>query len=204
MLLARDICFNDDLAENEKEVRDFMINIFNPALKYVLFSKNMTEAKKYGFNTCRQTAVFATVILRNMLPDYNFKAYEGDFEEWVNGKMEPYVHAFSLGEHNGKVYLVDLSRTSKRLLFTPVFSNLYPNTEDYKNMVYYDKNEIDMEFAMSDAQKEYLTGLYPSQVLNEVKALMTKLMRLSNDALYEFVNNIYDSFTYIAGRGRRT
>ena len=51
-----DLCLNQ-LTEQEEKARDKMVYLFNPVLKYILAHSKPEEFAKYGFNSCRQTAI---------------------------------------------------------------------------------------------------------------------------------------------------
>lgn len=185
------------LTDKEKEVRDIMLYTFNPALKTVLNIYNHDEFLKFGYNSCRQTAIFGAYFLKTLLPDYEIRAWEGDFVEPVNGVATPYVHAFIIAKKDNRRLLIDLSRTTKRLLFHPLFGNIYPDSFDYKDVAYISKERLDYVSLVETDEKEYLTGLKPLTLLSLISSLMTDIANKPSEEQKVFWESIYKQFTQI-------
>ena len=187
------LCFDAELTKQEAEVRDYMVNIFNPALKFVLLTANKALFKMYHYNSCRQTAILSTVLLQELMPEYTFKVYEGKFTEPVNKHYEEYIHAFSIGTKGKRKILVDLSRTSKRLLFMPVINNsLYPVIDEYRKTSLMEKKELDLNALMNPEIKEYITKLKPLELLNKVRMTMKIIEGMPEQSRRDFAKQVYE------------
>lgn len=188
--------FDDNLTEKEREVRDEMIYLFNPVLKFILSSAQPEEFKRYGYNSCRQTAIFGTAIMKELLPEYNFRLYEGQFLELVDSVPTPYIHAFTVATHQDRTLLIDISRVSKRLLFTSVTSpSLYPQTEDWKNVALIAKKELNLRELLMDAGAEYFTRMPHMAVLFSIKGLMKDLKTRPEFERMKFCDKMYNQYT---------
>lgn len=190
--------FDDKLTDKERAVRDEMIYIFNPVLKFILASSKPQEFKRYGYNSCRQTAIFATALMKELLPEYTFRTFEGQFIELIDGRPTPYIHAFTIATHGDRSLLIDISRVSKRLLFTPITSPaLYPRTEDWSGVVFLTKEEFDLQKQLFTVEVEYFTNRQPMKVLHLIKALMADLKNKPEEERMRFCDKIYEQYTEI-------
>lgn len=180
----------------EESARDMMVNLFNPVLKFLFLSYNEKEFKKYGFNSCRQTAILGSYFVKMLLPEYEVKAFEGNFTEYEEGIKENYIHAFITAQNGNRKLIIDLSRTTKRLLFHPAFSNLYPTKLDYGFVQYHDCTELDTEALLDIEGGEYYTSKKPRELLITISNLMNDLKNTSDkgitfrDAVYQRTTNI--------------
>ena len=186
---------NDNLTDRERAVRDEMINIFNPVLKFILSSSNPEEFARYGYNSCRQTAIFATAILTELLPEYTFRLYEGQFAELYEGRLITYKHAFTIGQYKDRMLLIDISRVSKRLLFCPVTDTLYPTEDEWASVSLISKEELSLVDMLDTDVVEYFTHKSPLSVLCTIKALMEDLKGYSEYFRTQFADNIYLKYT---------
>lgn len=187
----------DNLTERERMARDEMIYIFNPVLKTILAYSKPEEFARYGFNSCRQTAIFGTAILTELLPEYNFKIYEGQFTELYNGQTITYKHAFTIGQYQDRILLIDISRVSKRLLFCQVGDTLYPNEDEWASVALINKEELSLAEMLDFNVKEYFTDKSPIAVLAAIKMTMKDLKGFPEEFRTQFCNDIYEKFTQL-------
>ena len=191
-----DLCLNQ-LTEQEEKARDKMVYLFNPVLKYILAHSKPEEFAKYGFNSCRQTAILGAVYLQKLLPDYNIVPYEGLFIENLPNGIEQYIHAFILANKDKRNILIDLSRTTKRLIFHEAFEFLYPSVEEYKNMILINKNLINLHDMIYTDEPEYFTNKKPIEVLEIIDILINDLQQKEQIEKDAFCDTIYGLFTKI-------
>ena len=189
------LCFESNLTKQEEKARDIMVYLFNPVLKFILMTSNCTEFVKYGCNSCRQTAILGAGYLRTLLPDYNFNVYEGSFIENINGQCVPYTHAFIVANKNDRHLVIDLSRTTKKLLFSETYSNVYPEIEDYENVTKIGQKRIDLDLMLETDVPEYFTGKTPRELLSMISALVNDLKALPREKQLEFCDKIYSDTT---------
>ena len=187
----------DNLTDRERMARDEMIHIFNPVLKLILAHSNPVEFERYGFNSCRQTAIFGTAILSELLPEYNFKLYEGQFAELYNGQMITYTHAFTIGQYQDRMLLIDISRVSKRLLFHQIEDTLYPCEDEWKNVSLINKEELSLAEMLTSGVVEYFTGKSPMSVLLSIKTLMEELKENPEQYIMQFCDKMYGKYTQL-------
>ena len=189
-----DLCLNQ-LTEQEEKARDKMVYLFNPVLKYILAHSKPEEFAKYGFNSCRQTAILGAAYLQKLLPDYNIVPYEGLFIENLPNGIEQYIHAFILANKDKRNILIDLSRTTKRLIFHEAFEFLYPLVEEYKNMILINKNLINLHDMIYTDEPEYFTNKKPIEVLEIINILVDDLQQKEQIERDKFCDTIYRLFT---------
>lgn len=137
-----------ELTQNEMKVRNFMFNKFIPALHNLVRTADPIKYRTWNGNTCRQSAVFGSIYLRKLLPEYKWTAWDGDFSDIYQGQRVKYNHAWIHGvdKKNNKGLLVDLSRVDRERLFIPVKSNKYPKDHpEYKNMKLIHKQEMNID-----------------------------------------------------------
>ena len=193
-VVESDLCLNQ-LTEQEKKARDIMVYLFNPVLKYILAHSKPEEFAKYGFNSCRQTAILGAAYLQKLLPDYDITPYEGLFIENLPSGIEQYIHAFILASKDNRCLLIDLSRTTKRLMFSEVLSALYPSVEEYKNMILINKNLINLHDMIYTDEPEYFTNKKPIEVLEIINTLIDDLQQKEQIERDKFCDIIYELFT---------
>lgn len=158
------------VTEREKYVKQFMENDFVTALHDTFKNANPVEYQRWGGNACRQTAIFGVKFLEKLLPTYKWEAWDGDFDDVVNGKPVKYNHAWIYGieESTGKKLLVDLSRIFHERLFLFVEHNEYPKGHpSYINMKELKRVKMDIKDCMKD--HEYYTSERSVKVLELLK-----------------------------------
>lgn len=188
------LCFEDytnKLTVEELKARDIMVNTFNPVLKFLLSESNPLMWRRYGYNSCRQTAILGAVYLKDVLPDYAIVPYEGEFTENDNGSVIKYDHCFIIASKNDRRLIVDISRTTKRLLFNVIedIGYPYPKTGDYKEVTYLHSSPIDMIKNYEECNfTEFFTKRHPKEVIAMIKAITEhfdqKAIRTLRDSMY--------------------
>lgn len=189
------LCFPSNLTPQEEQARDIMVYLFNPVLKFIFLTQNYVTFRKYGFNSCRQTAILGAGYLRKLLPDYTIRVCEGQFLEHIDGKFTPYVHAFILAGKDERTLIIDLSRTEKRLLFTQAYPGIYPTTEDYKDMVLINFVPIDLDEMLNTNEPEFISGYIPRQLMEAIEGLIAELKELPEKEQLKFCDEIYSETT---------
>lgn len=191
------LCFESNLTEQEEKARDMMVYLFNPVLKFILMTCNYNEFKRYGFNSCRQTAILGAGYLRIILPDYNFKVYEGSFVENIDGINIPYTHAFIVANKDKRHLVIDLSRITKKLLFSETYSNIYPEIEDYENVTKVGQVLLDLDEMLETDNPEYFTHEKPRDILKLIITFIEELKSLPKEKQLEFCDKIYSETTQL-------
>lgn len=192
------LCFESHLTKQEEKARDIMVHLFNPVLKFILLNSSKGEFEKYGFNSCRQTAIFGAAYLRKLLPEYDFRVYEGQFVEEENEILTPYVHAFIIATSpDSRRLIIDISRTTKKLLFTEVYPNIYPSFGDYENVFKLWEKEIDLDEMLNMEEQEYLTGFKPKDLMEMIEALIEDVEALPKEKQLQFCDIIYSRTTQL-------
>lgn len=176
-------------------MRDFMTHVFNVSLKFLFYSINPEEFRKYCYNCCRQTAIFGTIIMTEKYPDYEFSAYEGVFKDIVFGQEIEYEHAFIIGKKKGtfRELLIDLATTWHPIVFQPIVNGkfVYPDTPDYKDMKLLYSDKIDINEMMENTVTEYLTGEKPQVVLDFLRILMRSFYFSDKETQHDLTQKIY-------------
>lgn len=186
------LCFESKLTKREEEARDIMVYLFNPVLKFLLMSSNPSEFIKYGCNSCRQTAILGAGYLRKLLPDYDFYVYEGSFVEKINGNIVPYTHAFISAVKGNRHLVIDLSRTTKRLLFQETDSSaMYPEIEDYDEVYKIGQVMLNLDELLNTDAPEYFTGWKPQILMGVIDEMINTLMKLPKKEQLQFCDRIY-------------
>jgi hypothetical protein len=188
--------FEANLTKQEEKARDEMIYLFNPVLKFFLMNSNPKEFFRYGCNSCRQTAILGAGHLRKLLPDYSFSIYEGSFIENVNGEYTPYTHMFIIASKGNRNLVIDLSRTSKRLLFQETNANMiYPEIEDYDDVIKIGQKKLDLDDLLNTECPEYFTGWKPSKFMEIISITIDILKNKTKEEQMKFCDNIYTKTT---------
>lgn len=167
-----------ELSGQESVVRNFMYASFVPSLHKILKNANPAQYERWNGNACRQTAIFAHHFLENLLPNYEWTAWDGDFSDIVHGQRRKYNHAWNYGvdKANNKGLLVDLSRVNKERLFIPVKANKYPKDHpEYKDMRLISKEKMNIEQRMQEY--EYYTYLKGPDLLEKLVTEVQKDLR---------------------------
>ena len=128
--------FPSQLTPEEETAREIMTYLFNPVLKSLLCVSNTAQWVKYGFNSCRQSAIFGAVYLQKILPSYVITPYCGVFLEMTDKKPETYEHCFIVASKDNRNILIDLSRVTHHLLFHKMDTFIYPEEISYMILVY--------------------------------------------------------------------
>jgi hypothetical protein len=156
------------LTKEEECAKKIMFEAFVPSLHEFIIEKNPTEYRRWGGNTCRQTAIFGADLLTAIMPSYEWEVWEGDFEDIHMGRPVKYQHAWILGKRGERRLLLDLSRTTSERLFIPVKTNSYPKDhEDYKNMKELGRRRLDWK-TMLENDVEYYTSMPGKEVVAEI------------------------------------
>lgn len=174
-----------ELTVKEKECRDYMMNVFVPTLHEMVEEINPQEYHRWSKNLCRQTAVFASTFLNRCYGEYDWQAWEGDFEDIVNGKQVRYEHAWIFGKHkeSGRRLFLDLSNNVKERLFIVTGVNGYPkDSEEHKNMKCLSRKRLDVESMLNDT--EYLTKMTGHKFMLELNARLVKKLSVADLVRY--------------------
>lgn len=207
MIYLPDRNVNDD----ERAMRREMLYFFNPALKYIFYSRNPQGFAQYGFNSCRQTAVFAAGYMQEMFPEYGYTVCEGKFHDKLNGKDVDYVHAFVLAKKLGgtprgigipRTILIDLSRTTRPLKFQIVrdWNNIYEKGMYYEDCCLESYTSLDLNSMLNMPDVEFLSQLPPQTTMTVLKMLIKQLHELSIDDQVNFYRSVYGSLTTLLER----
>jgi hypothetical protein len=148
---------------------------FTPALHSILQEANPKEYEKWQGNACRQAAILSIPMLRELLPNYTWAAWDGWFDDIVHGKNVHYNHAWVYGrdKETGRKLLVDLARQHHERLFVLVDSNRYPKDHpEYVNMKEVRRERLDIDNNLRDI--EYYTKLKGYQLLQLVRERMAR------------------------------
>lgn len=183
------------LTEQEEKARDEMIYLFNPVLKFILLTSNTEEFIKYGCNSCRQTAILGAGYLRKLLPDYKFDVYEGHFIERKDDKDIPYDHAFIVAHKDERYLLIDLSRTTRKLIFQETMPNLYLGIEDYDDVIQTGQDLLDLDALLDMAEPEYFTRKKPKELMAIIESIIGGLKVLSKEEQLRFCDKVYSQTT---------
>jgi hypothetical protein len=157
------------LTEKEEQVKDYMINKFVPTLHSIFKEKNPSEYKKWGGNACRQTAIYSAHALTELLPEYNWKVYDGIFKDKFQGRDVKYNHAWDYGvnKENNKKLFVDLGRIHTEPIFMDTNKNRYPSNEEYKDLRLLNQEMLDWKYLL-DNEIEYYTTYSKDEMLSEI------------------------------------
>lgn len=145
------------LTTKEQRARQFMEERFLPALHAMLETADPQKYAAYGGNACRQTAILGMHFLNVLLPEYKWRAWEGEFDDIILGQPCQYDHAWLYGVGPGKRrLLVDLARKVQERLFMVVTANTYPKDHpEYIHMQERKRTKIDVDQRLK--QREWYT-----------------------------------------------
>jgi hypothetical protein len=110
------------------------------------------------------------------LSDYDWEAWDGEFDDVVYGNKVHYNHAWIYGKNKngGDDLFVDLARQHQERIFREVKENKYPDDIPcYKDMVEVKREQIDWR-SMLVHENEYYTGLLGIQLANIIWKEMNK------------------------------
>lgn len=144
----------NELTPKEQRARQFMEERFLPALHAMLEDADPLKYATYGGNACRQTAILGMHFLSQLLPEYKWRAWEGEFDDIINGKARQYDHAWLYGVGPGKRrLLVDLARKVQERLFMLVTANNYPKDHpEYIHMKERKRTKIDVDQRLTERE----------------------------------------------------
>lgn len=148
------------MTKREILVKEWLTDKWVPALRGVLQQHgDPAKWKEWRGNHCRQAAQIGAWVLYRLLPEYEWRTFEGDFEDVVYGRPVKYDHAWTFGiPLRGQLPLfVDLGRVHHELVFRHTVDNAYPTDGDYRNMRRLSFTELYWLAALLDY--EYYTGL---------------------------------------------
>lgn len=184
------------LSKQEQQMRNFLMYDFNISLKSMLLKYNYEEFDKYFFNSCRQTAVFGSLVLNLYYPEYGYRAYEATFNDTLFGNPVTYQHCFIIAtnkELNSRNILIDMARTTNPLVFEPIDDNhFYPNVDNYKDLEMISSVEIPYEDLLISPVREYMTGLTTIEFLSELVELIENYKSSTSKDKNVLVQRIYD------------
>ena len=184
------------LSKQEQQMRNFLMYDFNISLKSMLLKYNYEEFDKYFFNSCRQTAVFGSLVLNLYYPEYGYRAYEATFNDTLFGNPVTYQHCFIIAtnkELNSRNILIDMARTTNPLVFEPIDDNhFYPNVDNYKDLEMISSVEIPYEDLLISPVREYMTGLTTIEFLSELVELIENYKNSTSKDKNVLVQRIYD------------
>jgi hypothetical protein len=154
----------------EMHAKTFISEVFTPTLHNVLQTANPGLYEIWSGNACRQAAVFGTLFLKELLPNYRWTAWDGFFHDKVviEGQLRDvaYNHAWIYGiDFKAKrSILVDPSRQKQERLFLLTEKNEYPKDHvDYQYLIKRSSKKIDLKARMKE--DEFYTGLSSKELL---------------------------------------
>lgn len=190
----------EHLTDKEKQVRHDLIYLFNPCLK-TIFNRS-PKFMAYGYNSCRQTAVFSSVFLLEAFKKerYRIESFEGTFSDIISGQETEYEHAFSIATKEDRKLLIDVSRTERQLLFKTTHDIIYPTFfKGYENckLLHYEK--FDFTDRLLIDEPEYITGKKPIEVYIEAKEMYNWIKSKPKSEQLKFASQVYNNMTKIGG-----
>lgn len=163
------------LSKKEVEAREYMFNVFVPTLHEMIKEHAPDKYEMWHGNLCRQTAFAGTVFLQSVLPEYDWQAWEGEFEDVFQGRPCRYEHAWIFGKHleTGKRLFLDLSHNHKERLFIETKVNAYPkDSEEHKHMKCLNRKRLDINEMYG--QREYNTQMFGDAFMKELMGRLLK------------------------------
>lgn len=199
MFSIESICVDSNLSKREQSARDRLIMGFNPVLKLTLASGNISEFTRYEYNSCRQSAVFASRFLYEELPNYTIQTFEGKFHDFVCQHPVEYIHYFCSATKGNRTILVDMSRTTRKLLFYPVTDDRwYPMDFGYEQMEAEWIREVNWVEMFESEGGEYFTGIRPNILYGKIMSILEGFERNPRRQI-DFAEEMYAKFTKIIG-----
>lgn len=197
-----------ELVDREREMRKEMVYFFNPVLKYLFYTCNPQGFAQYGFNSCRQTAIFGVGYMQEKFPEYAYKVFEGKFHDKIDGVPVDYEHAFIIAQWPAskiaqcRSVLIDLSRTNRPLKFQFIsdWNNIYDRGPHYEHCLLASTHELDVDKMLHMPDPEFLTKMPPQQTMELLNMLIQELHALPEDKHKEFYRTIYSTFTNLQER----
>lgn len=146
-----------------EEIKIFMQTMFVPAMKEIFKEHSPEKYEEFQGNCCRQVAVFGCYILSQLLPEFEWSAWQGEYKDKVYGYDRTYVHAWIYGKGAIRLF-IDLARSHKENIFIETQGNRFPKDHpDYKDMIENWREKLDWKSMFQET--EYLTGLPSSKVI---------------------------------------
>lgn len=141
-------------------VKEWLTSVWAPALRRTLEQwADASKWKQWSGNHCRQAAKIGAWVLTRLLPDYDWRVFEGYFLDVVYGRAVKYDHAWNFGiPLAGQPPLfVDLGRVHHELVFRATPDNAYPTDGCYQHMRRLTFRELEWRASLKDY--EYYTGI---------------------------------------------
>lgn len=146
-----------ELKDKIDDAKMFFGQIFLPTMKELFKESSPEKYEKWQGNCCRQTAVIGCHILSNILPEFEWNAWEAEFEDMYEGRSITYVHAWIYAKSPDMKLLVDMARSHKENLFIETLGNRFPKGHpDYKDQKEVRRSRIDWRLLL-DGDVEYYT-----------------------------------------------
>lgn len=156
-----------------QDVKKYIEFSFVPAMREIFKAGDPKKYELFHGNCCRQTAVFICRLLTELLPEFTWTAWGGDFKDVIMGQKCQYWHAWVYGKSNDKRYFIDMARILKENLFIEVESNKYPKThKDCICMEELSRERLDWKKMFYGEDFEFYTSL-PSYKVFESILFMT-------------------------------
>ena len=158
------------LQSNEMKAKTFMETKVVPVLHDIISKANPIAYQIWGKNACRQVAIIGSVFLEELLPDYKWEVWDGDFSDIIHGQPVEYNHAwlYGINKKDNRNLLVDMSRNFHERLFIIVTENEYPSAHpEYKHMKLIRKKKLNVKQQLKE--KEYYTGLKGKKLYAAIK-----------------------------------
>jgi hypothetical protein len=134
----------------------------------IFMEKNPQQYALWQGNCCRQTAVTCCVFLSELLPEYNWQAYEAKFDDVYNGSPVTYEHAWVFGEtKEGRKLFCDLARIHTEPLFFIAEENKYPSNGDYADLIEIKRTQLNYQGMLEE--REFYTRMIASELMAEIK-----------------------------------
>lgn len=193
-LITNDEMFND----TEHFAKDFVVNKFVPELTKYLEKSNPAKFKQWHSNCCRQVAIFSCVILKEILPDYEWNVFDCELKNNVRNSY--FNHAFTIGKNkdNDSIsLLVDLERApiEKNIFFKLEKASLpYPHGvfEEYKSEEFIKQISFINDYIIRDCMmniKEFYTNKIGNRIIKDV-LYNIKINNSRDKQLGTFINEI--------------
>ena len=187
------------LTEDEEIARNNMIYLFNPCLKLLLAETNGEIFKQWGYNCCRQTAILGAAIIHNYISGYETSVYEINYDDILNGKKVNYEHCIIMADKDDRRLMIDLSRTSKPLVFAviPKGTYDYPDYPAYRHLKRNQMKKLDWQSWVTRGMYEYITGLSPNVIYATLCTNMSFLADQDEEEVIKRAEQIYAKYTQI-------
>lgn len=158
------------LTDREVYVKHFIEAEFLPYLTNLIKEENLPAYYHMEGVFPEQATVCSYDLLNEMLPDYNWEAWEGQFLNPIVESSVFYQHIWLYGEHQeeGSGMLIDLTPRHHEPLFAVVKSNEYPEHHSaYKQLLSNQRRPVPIDILLKD--KEPLTRLSYKRIVQHFK-----------------------------------